>query len=147
MAIRQPASINDIRTAIRELSVRAELAHKEGREQDAAEIERRIQGYRDELGQTALADAELAPSRRKTLRWNTIGATSGVDSDVADPQHHDRVIPGGDQLLDRAFQPDAGALDEHRAAARWTPSPDRRTGRRSWRPGCARPRRATRPAR
>jgi hypothetical protein len=50
MAIRQPASINDIRTAIRELSVRAELAHKEGRKQDAAEIERRIQAYRDDLG-------------------------------------------------------------------------------------------------
>ena len=49
MAIRQSASINDIRTAIRELSVRAELAHKEGRKQDAAEIERRIQAYRDEL--------------------------------------------------------------------------------------------------
>jgi hypothetical protein len=50
MAIRQPASVNDIRTAIRELSVRAELAHKEGRERDAVEIERRIQTYRDELG-------------------------------------------------------------------------------------------------
>jgi hypothetical protein len=50
MAIRQPASINDIRTAIRELSVRAALALKERREQDAAELERRIQGYRDELG-------------------------------------------------------------------------------------------------
>jgi phage shock protein A len=50
MAINRPASINDIRTAIRELSVRAELAHKEGREQDAAELERRIQSYRDELG-------------------------------------------------------------------------------------------------
>jgi hypothetical protein len=49
MAIRQSASINDIRTAIRELTVRAELAHKEGRKQDAAEIERRIQAYRDEL--------------------------------------------------------------------------------------------------
>ena len=49
MAIRQPVSINDIRMAIRELSVRAELAHKEGRKQDAAEIERRIQAYRDEL--------------------------------------------------------------------------------------------------
>jgi hypothetical protein len=50
MAIGRPASINDIRTAIRELSVRAELAHKEGREQDAAELERRVQAYRDELG-------------------------------------------------------------------------------------------------
>jgi len=42
-------TINDIRTAIRELSTRAELAHKEGRHDDAAEIERRIQGYREEL--------------------------------------------------------------------------------------------------
>ncbi|WP_197040037.1 hypothetical protein [Mycobacterium sp. URHB0044] len=44
-------SVNDIRTAIRELSARAELAHKEGRPDDAAEIERRIDGYREELGQ------------------------------------------------------------------------------------------------
>jgi hypothetical protein len=42
-------SINDIRNAIRELSARAELARKEGREDDAAEIERRIAGYRSEL--------------------------------------------------------------------------------------------------
>jgi hypothetical protein len=49
MSINRPASINDIRTAIRELSVRAELAHKEGREQDATELERRVQAYRDEL--------------------------------------------------------------------------------------------------
>ena len=50
MPMREPVSINDIRTAIRELSIRAEVAHKEGRHQDAAEIEQRIQGYRDELG-------------------------------------------------------------------------------------------------
>ena len=31
MNMREPHSINDIRTAIRELSSRAELAHKEGR--------------------------------------------------------------------------------------------------------------------
>ncbi|HUB55709.1 MAG TPA: hypothetical protein VMB04_11165 [Mycobacterium sp.] len=49
MAVEKPASINDIRTAIRELSVRAELAHKEGREQDATELEHRVQAYRDEL--------------------------------------------------------------------------------------------------
>jgi hypothetical protein len=48
--MQEATSINDIRTAIRELSVRADLAHKEGREDDAAEIERRIQGYREELG-------------------------------------------------------------------------------------------------
>jgi hypothetical protein len=42
-------SINDIRTAIRELSARASLARREGRPADAAEIEQRIQGYREEL--------------------------------------------------------------------------------------------------
>jgi len=50
MTIRKPTSINNIRTAINELTARAALAHKEGREEDGAEIERRIQGYRDELG-------------------------------------------------------------------------------------------------
>jgi hypothetical protein len=49
MSMREPHSINDIRTAIRELSIRADLARKEGRDDDAAEIEQRIQGYRDEL--------------------------------------------------------------------------------------------------
>ena len=49
MNIREPHSINDIRTAIRELTTRAELARKEGRPDDAAEIEQRIQGYREEL--------------------------------------------------------------------------------------------------
>jgi len=42
-------SVNDIRTAIRELTARADLARKEGRPDDAAELERRIQGYREEL--------------------------------------------------------------------------------------------------
>ncbi len=48
--MRETTSIDDIRTAIREMSVRAELAHKEGRHDEAAEIERRIQGFREELG-------------------------------------------------------------------------------------------------
>jgi hypothetical protein len=48
--MREPHSIDDIRTAIRELTTRAQLARKEGRPDDAAEIEQRIQGYRDELG-------------------------------------------------------------------------------------------------
>ncbi len=43
-------SVNDIRTAIRELTARAELARKEGRLDDAAELDRRVQGYREELG-------------------------------------------------------------------------------------------------
>ncbi|CAN5441544.1 hypothetical protein BH10ACT9_BH10ACT9_47320 [soil metagenome] len=47
--MRETTSVNDIRTAIRELSARAELARKEGRPDDAREIEQRIQGYRDEL--------------------------------------------------------------------------------------------------
>jgi hypothetical protein len=42
-------STNDIRTAIRELSARAELARKEGRPEDAAELEQRVDGYRQEL--------------------------------------------------------------------------------------------------
>ncbi len=50
MTIRRPLSINSIRTAIRELSERARLAHRDGREQDAAEIESRVQSYREELG-------------------------------------------------------------------------------------------------
>ncbi|HEY2089925.1 MAG TPA: hypothetical protein VGH54_28380 [Mycobacterium sp.] len=50
MTIRKPTSINNIRTAIHELMARAELAHKEGRDAEGAEIERRIQAYRDELG-------------------------------------------------------------------------------------------------
>jgi propanediol dehydratase small subunit len=47
--MRETISVNDIRTAIRQLSVRAELARKEGRPDDAKELEQRIQGYRDEL--------------------------------------------------------------------------------------------------
>jgi propanediol dehydratase small subunit len=47
--MREPHSINDIRTAIRVLSARADLARKEGRPDDAAELERRVQGYREEL--------------------------------------------------------------------------------------------------
>jgi propanediol dehydratase small subunit len=44
-------STNDIRTAIRELSARADLARKEGRPEDAAELEQRVQGYREELAE------------------------------------------------------------------------------------------------
>jgi hypothetical protein len=44
-------SVNDIRTAIRELSARADLARKEGRPDDAAEIEQRIDNYRKELSE------------------------------------------------------------------------------------------------
>jgi hypothetical protein len=47
----QAHSVNDIRTAIRELSARANLARKEGRPDDAAELEQRVQRYREELGE------------------------------------------------------------------------------------------------
>ncbi len=50
MALREPHSINDIRTAIRELSTRADLARKEGRTADAAELDQRVNHYREELG-------------------------------------------------------------------------------------------------
>ena len=50
MTIRKPTSVNKIRTAINELTARAELARKEGRVEEGAEIESRIQGYREELG-------------------------------------------------------------------------------------------------
>lgn len=49
MSYGETKSVNDIRTAIRELTTRAELARKEGRPDDAAEINRRIQGYREAL--------------------------------------------------------------------------------------------------
>ncbi len=48
---RETLSVNDIRTAIRELSTRAELARKEGRPADADELEQRIKGYREQLGE------------------------------------------------------------------------------------------------
>ena len=48
--MRETTSVNEIRTAIRELSARAELARKEDRPDDAAELEQRIQRYREELG-------------------------------------------------------------------------------------------------
>ena len=50
MSTGETQSVNDIRTAIRELSARATLARKEGRAADADEIEQRIAGYREELG-------------------------------------------------------------------------------------------------
>jgi hypothetical protein len=50
MSLRERQSVNDIRTAIRELSTRAELARKEGRSADAAELDQRVRNYREELG-------------------------------------------------------------------------------------------------
>jgi hypothetical protein len=49
MAMHKPTSNNEIRTAIHELSVRAQLAYKEGRDADGAELESRVQRYREEL--------------------------------------------------------------------------------------------------
>jgi hypothetical protein len=50
MSLRAPQSVDNIRTAIRELSTRAELARREGRSADAAELDQRIRNYREELG-------------------------------------------------------------------------------------------------
>ena len=50
MSLHHPLSINDIRTAIREISSRAALARREGRSADAAELDQRVRHYRDELG-------------------------------------------------------------------------------------------------
>jgi hypothetical protein len=47
--MRETTSVNDIRTAIRELGARAVLARKEGRDADAKELEQRVQGYREQL--------------------------------------------------------------------------------------------------
>ena len=44
-------SADDLRTAIRELTARADLARKEGRPGDADEIEVRIAAKRQELGE------------------------------------------------------------------------------------------------
>lgn len=49
MSHRETISVNDIRTAIRELTVRAQLARKEGRTGDATELDQRISGYREQL--------------------------------------------------------------------------------------------------
>lgn len=49
MVMRETVSVNDIRTAIRELSMRAQLARKEGRFDDADELEQRVNTYREEL--------------------------------------------------------------------------------------------------
>ena len=49
MTLRERRSINDIRTAIRELSTRAELARREGRRADATELDQRVRNYREEL--------------------------------------------------------------------------------------------------
>lgn len=45
-----PRSVTEIRTAIKELSARLELARKEGRAEDAKELDQRIAVYREELG-------------------------------------------------------------------------------------------------
>ncbi|HYJ57524.1 MAG TPA: hypothetical protein VEX40_18855 [Mycobacterium sp.] len=50
MSLRASQSVDNIRTAIRELSTRAELARREGRSADAAELDQRIRNYREELG-------------------------------------------------------------------------------------------------
>lgn len=45
----ETASVADIRTAIKELSLRADLADREGRAEDARELRDRVRGYQEEL--------------------------------------------------------------------------------------------------
>lgn len=49
MGMLDPTSIDEIKTAIDELSTRVDAARKEGRDSDAAEMEQRIQGLRERL--------------------------------------------------------------------------------------------------
>lgn len=42
-------SVADIRTAIKELSIRADLAQREGRDEDARKLRERVRGYQEEL--------------------------------------------------------------------------------------------------
>lgn len=42
-------SVADIRTAIKELSIRADLAEREDRDEDARELRERVRGYQEEL--------------------------------------------------------------------------------------------------
>ncbi|WP_109551501.1 hypothetical protein [Mycobacteroides franklinii] len=42
-------SVADLRTAIKELSLRADLAEREGRTDDASELRDRVRGYQEEL--------------------------------------------------------------------------------------------------
>ena len=51
MILRNTVSVNDIRTAIRELSARADAGPQGRQAEDAAELEQRIQGYREELAE------------------------------------------------------------------------------------------------
>ncbi|WP_172831783.1 hypothetical protein [Mycobacterium asiaticum] len=44
-----PTGIDEIKTAIDEISARVDLARKEGREADAAEMEQRIDGLRKRI--------------------------------------------------------------------------------------------------
>ena len=57
--MRETTSVNDIRTAIRELSARAELARKEGRPDDAAELEQRIQRLPRRTRRTAVTACDV----------------------------------------------------------------------------------------
>ena len=46
-----PTSIDELKTAIDEMTQRVELARKEGRNDDATEIEQHIQGLRERLAE------------------------------------------------------------------------------------------------
>ena len=108
----QSASINDIRTAIRELSVRAQLARKEGRKAGRRGTRATRAGLPRRTRQASL---DVQPTKNAAVEHDRRNVR--VDLNIADPQDHDRVVSGRNELLDRAFQPDAGALDKNRTTA------------------------------
>src|SRR3984885_8267760 len=107
MTIRKPTSINNIRTAINKLTARAELAHKEGRDADGAEIERRIQAYREELGRSP-----YTPGRRKPMRRNSMGPTAGA-GDAHPPPAIGHRSQAGESVAGLGCQGSGGAIVRH----------------------------------
>ena len=86
MSLRQPHSINDIRTAIRELSTRADLARKEGRTADAAELDSSDPPSSVATESTEQSTwAELATSDRPAAHY--VSAPDGHDSPDVDPRY------------------------------------------------------------
>ncbi len=105
MRTRETQSVDDIRTAVRELSTRAELA----RGGQAPTTPPNSIGACGTTARNSARGPSLRvgywPRRRNVLRWEDDGRDVVVHGDVADPQHDDRVIAREDLLFDRALQP------------------------------------------
>ena len=147
MNLRETHSINDIRTAIRELQHSRRIGPQRGPARRRRRDRTAHQRLSRRTGRASLTrSGRYAPNRRNVLRWNTIGGTAACTVMFADPQNHDRVIPGRDELFDRALHPHAGPSTNTAHRFRVTPWTGRRTGRRSWPQGRGPPRRGIRPS-